>query len=266
MSDDLNFLMEDRRAKLAALEAAGIPAFAYRYDRTHAAAAAVAALAGGATDGERVSVAGRIVAWREHGKTTFAHLADETGRIQLYIKQDIVGADAYGTLPLFDIGDVIGAEGALFRTRTGEVTVRVESLTMLAKSLRPLPYGKEEKVEGSAVATVRHGGLADSEQRSRQRYVDLAVHPEVRALFAKQHEVVFAKTKLTLTVASVWFISEEVALVDGSYSITGIVDPKGTEIPERKGLLTSVLLKEKGKWWIAASRLMIPAPLPWRRD
>ena len=79
MSDDLNFLMEDRRAKLAALEAAGIPPFAYRYDRTHAAAAAVAALPEAAADGERVSVAGRIVAWRAHGKTTFAHLADDSG-------------------------------------------------------------------------------------------------------------------------------------------------------------------------------------------
>ena len=192
MSDDLNFLMEDRRAKLAALEAAGIPPFAYRYDRTHAAAAAVAALPEAATDGERVSVAGRIVAWRAHGKTTFAHLADDSGRIQLYIKQDIVGPDAYGHLALFDIGDVVGAAGPLFRTRTGEVTVRVESLTMLAKSLRPLPYGKEEKVEGSTAATVRHGGLTDSEQRSRQRYVDLAVHPEVRALFTGRSRMVSA--------------------------------------------------------------------------
>jgi uncharacterized protein (TIGR02246 family) len=89
---------------------------------------------------------------------------------------------------------------------------------------------------------------------------------EVRALFAKQHEVVFAKTKLTLTVSSVWFITEDVALVDGTYSITGIVDPKGKEIAERKGLLTSIFLKEKGRWQIEVSRLMIPAPLPWRRD
>ncbi|MBI5505285.1 MAG: SgcJ/EcaC family oxidoreductase [Deltaproteobacteria bacterium] len=89
---------------------------------------------------------------------------------------------------------------------------------------------------------------------------------EVRALFTKQHEVVFAKTKLTLTVASVWFVSEDIALVDGTYAITGIVDPKGNEIAERKGLLTSILLKEKGNWLIEASRLMIPAPLPWRRD
>jgi len=89
---------------------------------------------------------------------------------------------------------------------------------------------------------------------------------EVRALFTKQHEVVFARTKLTLTVSTVWFVSEDIALVDGTYAITGIVDPKGAEIPERKGLLTSVLLKEKGQWSIEASRLMIPAPLPWRRD
>jgi lysyl-tRNA synthetase class 2 len=211
VSDDLNFLREARLEKLAALEAAGVPPFAYSFDRTHLAAAAVAALAEGAEEGERVRVAGRVVALRAHGKTTFAHVADDSGRIQLYFRKDLIGADQYARLSFFDLGDVVGAAGVLFRTRTGEVTIRVESLSMLAKSLRPLPFGKEVKLEEGEVEVegegeeeeeeegnppggrvVRYGGLADSEQRSRQRYVDLAVHPEVRALFSARSRMVSA--------------------------------------------------------------------------
>jgi lysyl-tRNA synthetase class 2 len=93
-------------------------------------------------------------------------------------------------MPLFDLGDVIGIEGPLFRTRTGEVTIKVTTATMLAKSLRPLPFGKEEQVDGK---TVRHSGFGDGEQRSRQRYADLAVHPEVRRHFA-------ARSKMTTAI------------------------------------------------------------------
>jgi lysyl-tRNA synthetase class 2 len=191
VSEDLNFLMEARREKLAALDAAGIPPFAYGYERTHSAADAAASLPENAEEGERVRVAGRLVSLRAHGRTTFAHLADQTGRIQLYFRQDAIGAPEYERLALYDLGDVVGAAGVLFRTRTGEVTVRVEQLTMLAKSLRPLPFGKEEKVDGADGTSVqRYGGLTDSEQRSRQRYADLAVHPEVRALFAARSRMV----------------------------------------------------------------------------
>ena len=181
MSDDLNFVQRARREKLDALEARGVAPFAYSFDRTHHADAAIALQPEGKQDeGETVRVAGRIVAWRAHGKTTFAHLADDSGRIQLYFKKDQLGDEAYSSLDLFDIGDVIGVTGPLFRTRTGEVTVRAAEVQLLAKSLRPLPFGKEEVVEG---ATVRHSGFSDPEQRYRQRYADLAVHPEVRALF-----------------------------------------------------------------------------------
>jgi lysyl-tRNA synthetase class 2 len=181
MSEDLNFVQRARREKLDALEAKGVAPFAYSFDRSHFAADAVALQPDGVQEeGETVRVAGRIVAWRAHGKTTFAHIADDSGRIQLYFKKDVLGDDRYGVLDQFDIGDVIGATGPLFRTRTGEVTVRAESVDMLAKSLRPLPFGKEEVVDG---VTVRHSGFSDPEQRYRQRYADLAVHPEVRALF-----------------------------------------------------------------------------------
>jgi lysyl-tRNA synthetase class 2 len=189
MSDELNFVRQARREKLEALVAAGITPFAYGYDRTHLCGPA-AGLLGEAEEGPTVRLAGRIVAWRGHGKTIFAHLADDTGRLQLYFRQDQLGAEAFGHLAHLDLGDVIGVQGPLFRTRTGEVTVRVEAWTLLAKSLRPLPFGKEEQVEGR---TVRHSGFADGEQRSRQRYADLAVHPEVRRHFA-------ARSKMTTAI------------------------------------------------------------------
>jgi len=181
MTEDLNFVQRARREKLDALIARGIEPFAYAFERSHSASAAAALPA---TDdheaGERVHVAGRIVALRSQGKTSFMHLADESGRVQLYLRKDALGDATYEIISLLDIGDVIGVGGPLFRTRTGEVTVRVESITLLAKSLRPLPFGKEEVVDG---AVVRHSGFSDAEQRYRQRYADLAVHPEVRLLF-----------------------------------------------------------------------------------
>jgi lysyl-tRNA synthetase, class II len=181
VTEELNFVQRARREKLDALIARGISPFAYGFERTHHAADAVAGHPVDVHDeGETVRVAGRVVAWRAHGKTTFAHLADESGRIQLYFKKDTLGADTYSTLDFVDIGDVVGVAGPLFRTRTGEVTVRATEVELLAKSLRPLPFGKEEVVDG---VTVRHSGFSDPEQRYRQRYADLAVHPEVRALF-----------------------------------------------------------------------------------
>ncbi len=179
MSDELNFVLQARREKLEALEAAGVAPYAYSFDRDHTAAEALDLL-GDEDESKPVKLAGRIVAWRSHGKTTFAHLGDATGRVQLYFRKDQLGEDRYALLAHLDLGDIIGVHGPLFRTRTGEVTVRVDAFEVLAKSLRPLPFGKEEEVNGQ---TVRHSGFVDPEQRYRQRYADLAVHPEVRALF-----------------------------------------------------------------------------------
>jgi lysyl-tRNA synthetase class 2 len=189
VTDDLNFVLKARREKLEQLIARGVTPFAYAYHKTHEAAAAVAALPAGVEEGPSVRVAGRIVAWRAHGKTAFAHVADESGRIQLYFRKDALGDDSFAVLDLLDIGDVVGVEGPLFRTRTGEVTIRVEKYELLAKSLRPLPFGKEETVDG---VVVRHSGFADPEQRYRQRYADLAVHPEVRDLFRARSRMVSA--------------------------------------------------------------------------
>src|SRR5438552_16283864 len=138
MSDDLNFVQRARREKLDALEARGVSPFAYSFERTHRAAEALALHPEGKQEeGETVRVSGRIVAWRAHGKTTFAHIADDSGRIQLYFKKDVLGESVYSILDLFDIGDVIGVAGPLVRTRTGEVTVRALEVELVAKSLRP---------------------------------------------------------------------------------------------------------------------------------
>jgi lysyl-tRNA synthetase class 2 len=169
------FVEAARRDKLAALRARGVEPFAYRFDRSTTASAAVASFREGDATVHRL--AGRLVALRPHGRTTFAHLEDGTGRLQLYFKRDDVGDETYGLVELLDLSDVVGVEGALFRTRTGEVTLRVRAVTLLAKALRPLPYGKED------AGGVRHGAFADAEQRLRQRYADLAVHPETRELF-----------------------------------------------------------------------------------
>ncbi|HEY2855305.1 MAG TPA: lysine--tRNA ligase [Gemmatimonadaceae bacterium] len=190
MSDDLNFVEKARREKLDALVERGTAPFAYRFDPTHQASEATALYPDGQeSEGETVRVAGRLVSWRSAGKTAFAHLADSSGRIQLYFRKDVLGDEAFELTKYFDLGDILGIEGPLFRTRTGEVTVRVAKMELLAKSLRPLPFGKEEVVDGRVV---RHSGLTDTEQRSRQRYVDLAVHPEVRALFRARSRMITA--------------------------------------------------------------------------
>jgi lysyl-tRNA synthetase class 2 len=167
MTEDASLLLRARRAKLDALAARGAQPFAYSFDRSHTAADAVASFdPDRGDDGPPVRVAGRLVAWRGHGKTAFAHLADESGRIQLYFRKDHLTEDAFAIVELLDIGDFVGVSGPLFKTRTGEITIRADAVDVLAKSLRPLPFGKEESVDG---VIVRHSGFADPEQRFRQR-------------------------------------------------------------------------------------------------
>ena len=182
MSDETrSFVEEARRAKLDELRAAGIEPFGYSFRRTFTAAAAVAAYDDAmGDDGPEVAVAGRLVSYRRQGKTAFAHLEDVSGRVQLYFRQDALGP-AWGLVQLLDLDDHVGVHGKLFRTRTGEVTVRVSAVELLAKSLRPLPRGKTAVDDAGEAVTF--GGLADPEVRYRQRYADLAVHPEVRDVF-----------------------------------------------------------------------------------
>jgi lysyl-tRNA synthetase class 2 len=211
MSDELTTLLKARRAKVDALQEKGIPPFAYAFDRSHTAAAALTTFpADGAEEGPSVRVAGRLVAWRGHGKTAFAHLADDSGRIQLYFRKDQLG-DAFGVVELMDIGDYVGVAGPVFRTRTGELTIRVEQAELLAKSLRPLPFGKEEVVDG---ATVRHSGFSDTEQRVRQRYADLAVHPEVRAFFKARSAMV---REIRATLDALGYLEVETPVLQPMY-------------------------------------------------
>jgi lysyl-tRNA synthetase, class II len=171
-----SFVQAARRDKLAELVRRGIVPFAYRFDRSILAQPAVAGFSG-EEDGTVHKLAGRLGALRSHGKTMFAHLEDASGKIQLYFRRDELGDDSWELVQLLDQDDVVGVEGPLFRTKTGEVTVRVKTLTLLTKSLRPLPRGKEDE------HGVLHGALSDPELRYRERYADLAVHPELREVF-----------------------------------------------------------------------------------
>jgi lysyl-tRNA synthetase class 2 len=192
-------VVADRVAKLARLREAGVEPYAYSYDPTHHAAAALALFdehervhGAEAELGEHVRVAGRVVSKRTMGKSIFAHLADRTGKIQLYLRVNDLGKETYDVFcNLIDLGDWIGAEGTLFRTRTGEVSLRVSSFSLLSKSLRPLPFGKEE-IDAETGERRVYSGFTDVEARYRQRYADLAVNPEVREVFVMRAKVVTA--------------------------------------------------------------------------
>lgn len=168
----LAMLMEQRRAKIAAWRALGCEPYAYRFEVTHHAAELLGRGDAVTSEyGERVRVAGRIMTLRGHGKAGFAHLVDRTGRLQVYFKSDVLG-EQFRRYELLDVGDWIGIEGALFRTRTGEITVRADSVELLAKSVRPLPE--------------KWHGLKDPETRFRQRYADLFVNLDVRETFRRR--------------------------------------------------------------------------------
>lgn len=170
-----SFVEEARREKLAALRQRGIAPYAYSYHRTHTAQEAVSACQ---PDREtQVRVAGRIVARRGHGKVTFVHLGDATGKVQVYLRRDQLGEEHYDLVKLLDLGDYLGVAGHMFTTKTGEATVHAQEVELLAKALRPLPGGKED------AAGTQHGRLSDPELRYRHRYADLAVQPDVREVF-----------------------------------------------------------------------------------
>ena len=164
---------EVRRQKLADLQAAGRDPYTItKYDQTDFAAALQEEfkdLPAESETGKTVSLAGRMMSKRVMGKASFAHLRDKSGDIQIFAKRDVLGEEAYAAFKKLDVGDVIGCQGEVFRTRMGELSVRVTGITLLSKSLQPLP----EKFHG----------LTDREARYRQRYVDLIVNPEVKQAF-----------------------------------------------------------------------------------
>ena len=195
MEERRGYVYQDRLDKLAELRKRGVEAFAYRYDVSHSSTAARCLFesveAAGQNESEAVSIAGRILSVRTHGKISFIDIADREGRIQLFLRQNELGPERYSLIELFDPGDWVGAAGPLFRTKAGEISIRAQSVEFLAKSLRPLPFGKEEISETTGERIV-HGGFADMEQRYRQRYADLAVNPDVRRVFMTRTRVVTA--------------------------------------------------------------------------
>ena len=175
---DENELIRVRHEKLKAFEEKGVAPFGKRYETTYDAQKIRAEYSSleGENEGNEVKIAGRLMAIRGHGKASFGVLNDRTGSIQVYFKLDVLGEEKYSQFKLLDIGDIIGLVGRPFKTKRGELTVRVEDFDLLSKSLRPLP----EKFHG----------LKDVEIRYRQRYLDLIVNPEVRDVFVKRTEII----------------------------------------------------------------------------
>jgi len=181
MSEELNQVLKQRHQKAAELAEMGVNLYANDFKPEHTVRDLLAEK-DHITDetepdqGTRYTIAGRIMAIRSFGKAAFLHIQDESGRIQVYIKRDVVGQEKYRTFKKLDIGDIAGFSGGLFRTKKNELTLQADSFKAITKSLRPLP----EKFHG----------LTDVETRYRQRYVDLIVNPEVRETFRKRVEII----------------------------------------------------------------------------
>lgn len=171
-------LIRHRKDKLQKLKGKNIDPYPYAFKRTHLSSEIIENSEELEGEGKEVKIAGRIIALRPHGKTLFAHLKDGEGRIQIYLKQDEVGKDKFKLFDLFDLGDFLGVTGKVFKTKTGEITVRVTDFQILSKSLRPLPE--------------KWHGLQDKELRYRQRCVDLIVNDDVKKIFLLRTELIKA--------------------------------------------------------------------------
>lgn len=179
--EETNELMRQRKAKLKEIREAGIDPYPHQYAPTHTTSQIqneFGQVNETPDESHRVTVAGRIMTKRDHGKSSFVHLQDCEGKIQVYVRRDKVGADDYLIYRRFDVGDIIGASGVVFRTRTGELTILVDKVQLLSKSIRPLPE--------------KWHGLQDKQTRYRQRYADLIMNPEVKEVFIKRTQIVQA--------------------------------------------------------------------------
>ncbi|MGI6450648.1 MAG: lysine--tRNA ligase [Desulfitobacteriia bacterium] len=174
--DNVNELMKVRLDKLKALRAKGIEPYADRYLRTHMSVDIIENFP--ELEGQEAAVAGRVMSKRDQGKAIFVHIQDMEGRIQAYIRMDVVGEEAFELITTFDIGDIIGVKGTVFRTKKGEISIRAKEVALLAKALRPLP----EKFHG----------LTNVETRYRQRYLDLIMNTEVRETFVTRSKIIKA--------------------------------------------------------------------------
>jgi lysyl-tRNA synthetase class 2 len=170
--DETNSLIAQRRAKLEALRGKGIDPFRNKFSPTEKCKEARDNYA----EGREVSVAGRVTAHRDMGKSMFIDVRDQSGRLQVYAQKNVLGDEQFDIFRHLDLGDFIGARGKLFTTKTGEISVRLESFVILAKALRPPPE--------------KWHGLADTEIRYRQRYLDLIANPEVKEVFLKRSQII----------------------------------------------------------------------------
>ncbi|MBS1904112.1 MAG: lysine--tRNA ligase [Bacteroidetes bacterium] len=189
---DINALSDQERERLRALDeirTRGVDPYPYSFDRTHTAEAVKALFDEANPEGKpTASIAGRIVAIRRMGKASFVHILDESAKVQLYFKADELG-DRYEIFKLLDIGDIVGANGFVFRTRTGETSLHVASFELLAKAVRPLPVVKEEIDEKTGEKIV-HDAVVDKELRYRRRYIDLVVNSQIRDTFRKRSQII----------------------------------------------------------------------------
>ena len=173
---EINEQMQVRIDKMHKIEEHGWKPFGHRFLFTHRAADIAAQFDELSEKETEVTMAGRVMAIRGHGKTCFMDMQDKTGRIQVYVRKDVIGEENYALIKLMDIGDTVGITGTAFRTHMGELSIKAASVEMLSKSLRPLPE--------------KWHGLKDVETRYRQRYVDLIVNPEVRETFVKRSQII----------------------------------------------------------------------------
>ena len=182
-------LIEQRVEKLQAIRDMSIEPYPYRFETTHHSVDIASHFDDLSASEEQVRMAGRLIVTRGHGKAAFADLRDAKGRFQIYVRLDTVGAEAFALWKLLDIGDFIGIGGPVFKTRTGHITVQVRGLRLLSKAIRPLPVPKEEMRDGERVI---HDPFRDKELRYRRRYLDLALNPDVQAVFRKRSAIVSA--------------------------------------------------------------------------
>lgn len=185
--EDFNKLIQIRKEKLATIRDMGVNPYPYAFKQSHKSNDIIANFE--SLEEKIVTVAGRIMSVRLMGKASFCHIQDEQGRIQTYIRKDKVGDEVFEMFKILDIGDQIGVEGQVFKTRTGEITIFAEKVELLSKSLRPLPIVKEKEEDGEKIV---YDQFADVEMRYRQRYVDLVVNPEVKEVFIKRSRIISA--------------------------------------------------------------------------
>src|SRR5437016_1369327 len=172
MQEETNSLIEQREAKLAALRSKGMDPFKNKFAPAEKCAEARANY----VEGREVAVAGRLTAHRDMGKSMFIDVRDQSGRIQVYAQKNVLGGEQFDIFRHLDLGDFIGARGALFTTKTGEISIKLASFVILAKALRPPPE--------------KWHGLADTEIRYRRRSLDLIANPDVKEVFLKRTQIV----------------------------------------------------------------------------